>query len=503
MSTQYNNEPNPTAKVLLHTTAGEVEIELFAKQTPLTSRNFLQHCLDGYYDNTIFHRLVPKFVIQGGDPTGTGSGGASIYQDGAPFKDETHSRLKFNRRGLLGMANTGKKDENQCQFFFTLDATPELTGKNTMFGRIVGDTWYNVLKMADQAESSGLVEGTDRPLFPPKITSSEILLNFFDDMVKRDLQPKIAPAEKKEQKAKPKRKATAALLSFGDEDGLQVAPIKKKQRANPKLDYMDDQSKAPASNGNGSSGSKQKTETSVPQPAPQRSSSPPADNKRPKANTGSKRQQSPVSDDSDSNDSDVEQPSKAEDVIAKTSRQIEELKASMRRNGPATSTHEPRNKTALEAMIPATSTKGRKRGAALSTAEEQRTADLLAAFKLRLDNAPENNSQPLETPSNDKAAPHGASEDEEDAEEKLCDLHFVLNCQSCSKWDQDDTAQDDADVEEGWMGHKLNFEKDRLGKDLEWKRKNEEDLVVIDPRAKEVELGLKSKGNRGEKGRQR
>ncbi|KAK5241420.1 Peptidyl-prolyl isomerase cwc27, partial [Cryomyces antarcticus] len=111
MSALYNLEPQPTAKVLLETTAGDILLELFAKQTPLASRNFLQLCLDGYYDNTIFHRLVPGFVIQGGDPTGTGSGGESSF-DGEPFADEFHSRLKFNRRGLLGMANTGKSDDN-------------------------------------------------------------------------------------------------------------------------------------------------------------------------------------------------------------------------------------------------------------------------------------------------------------------------------------------------------------------------------------------------------
>lgn len=159
MSAIYNTEPQPTASVILHTSLGELSVELFAKQTPLTSRNFLQHCLDGYYDNTIFHRLVPGFIIQGGDPTGTGDGGESIYDGGAfsgdlepwpmdqrrgknagemgvGFKDEFHSRLKFNRRGLLGMANDGTPDSNGSQFFFTFDKCDELNGKNTIFGRI-------------------------------------------------------------------------------------------------------------------------------------------------------------------------------------------------------------------------------------------------------------------------------------------------------------------------------------------------------------------------------
>ena len=93
MSALYNLEPQPTAKVILHTTTGDLLLELFAKQTPLASRNFLQHCLDGYYNGTIFHRLVPNFVIQGGDPTGTGHGGESALDGGSEFADEVHTRL--------------------------------------------------------------------------------------------------------------------------------------------------------------------------------------------------------------------------------------------------------------------------------------------------------------------------------------------------------------------------------------------------------------------------
>ncbi|KAK3079075.1 Peptidyl-prolyl isomerase cwc27 [Coniosporium uncinatum] len=149
MSALYNLEPQPTAKVLLTTTCGDILLELFASQTPLASRNFLQHCLDGYYDATIFHRLVPGFIVQGGDPSGTGHGGESAVNDGKPFADEFHTRLKFNRRGLLGMANGGGRDDNGSQFFLTLGPTPELQGRHTMFGRVQGDTIYNVVKMGE------------------------------------------------------------------------------------------------------------------------------------------------------------------------------------------------------------------------------------------------------------------------------------------------------------------------------------------------------------------
>ena len=131
MSTQYQTEPPATASVILHTTAGPLTISIFAQQTPLTSRNFIQHCLDGYYDNCTFHRISPGFVIQTGDPTNTGEGGQNIYdlerdfeRYDAPwakvqgkdvgerihFGDELHGRLHFNRRGLVGMA---KMDQNE------------------------------------------------------------------------------------------------------------------------------------------------------------------------------------------------------------------------------------------------------------------------------------------------------------------------------------------------------------------------------------------------------
>ncbi|CBY37692.1 unnamed protein product, partial [Oikopleura dioica] len=91
MSQNYMMEPATNGKVVLRTSAGDIDIELWSKETPLACRNFVQLCMENYYDATIFHRLVPGFIIQGGDPTGTGMGGESIY--GKPFKDEIHSRV--------------------------------------------------------------------------------------------------------------------------------------------------------------------------------------------------------------------------------------------------------------------------------------------------------------------------------------------------------------------------------------------------------------------------
>lgn len=143
-------------QILLKTSVGDIDIELWSKETPKAARNFVQLCLEGYYDGTIFHRIVKGFIAQGGDPTGTGTGkvyysshrlavlphfivtsfltgGESIY--GHPFKDEFHSRLRFIRRGLVAMANAGK-DDNGSQFFFTFGSTPELQNKHTIFGKV-------------------------------------------------------------------------------------------------------------------------------------------------------------------------------------------------------------------------------------------------------------------------------------------------------------------------------------------------------------------------------
>ncbi|VDP14858.1 unnamed protein product, partial [Onchocerca flexuosa] len=119
-------------KVCMKTTVGDIDIELWSKECPLACRNFIQLCMEGYYNGTIFHRVIRDFIVQGGDPTGTGEGGESIYA--TSFKNEFHQRLKFNRRGLVGMAS-GNDGMNGSQFFFTLNATPDLDKKHTLFGK--------------------------------------------------------------------------------------------------------------------------------------------------------------------------------------------------------------------------------------------------------------------------------------------------------------------------------------------------------------------------------
>lgn len=178
----------------MKTTAGDIDVELWSREAPLACRNFIQLCMEGYYNGTIFHRVVKDFIVQGGDPNGDGTGGESIY--GAPFKDEFHTRLRFCRRGLVAMANSGK-DDNASQFFFTLGEAPELQNKHTIFGKVGGDTIYNVLKMQD-----GEIDANERPTYPYKIVKTEILLNPFDDIVPR----KTAKSERDKSAKKKARK---------------------------------------------------------------------------------------------------------------------------------------------------------------------------------------------------------------------------------------------------------------------------------------------------------
>ncbi|KAF8315326.1 cyclophilin-like protein [Clavulina sp. PMI_390] len=175
-------------RVILETTVGEIEIELWAKETPKACRNFIALSMEGYYDGVIFHRVVPNFLVQTGDRTGTGGGGESFYGD--QFEDEIHPRLRFAHRGLVAMANNGEKNTNDSQFFITLDRADELNGKHTLFGRVVGNTIYNVLKIGE-AE----LDKNERPIYPPKIRSVRIEDNPFDDIV-----PRITAAEKQAQK---------------------------------------------------------------------------------------------------------------------------------------------------------------------------------------------------------------------------------------------------------------------------------------------------------------
>jgi len=196
MSNIYVQEPPCEGKICLETTVGDIDIELWSKECPKACRNFVQLCLEGYYDKTKFFRVVPEFIVQGGDPTNTGQGGESVWSK--PFKDEFHSRLRMVRRGLVAMANAGK-DDNGSQFFFTLGPTKELQNKHTIFGKVVGDTIYNMIRLAE-----GHLEDGERPKFPHKILKTRVLINPFPDIeprMKIEMEKDTGGKEKSKMKA--------------------------------------------------------------------------------------------------------------------------------------------------------------------------------------------------------------------------------------------------------------------------------------------------------------
>ncbi|HEV8191720.1 MAG TPA: peptidylprolyl isomerase [Ktedonobacterales bacterium] len=138
MAKQYGSapsmqiDPNKQYQAVFHTQRGDFTVELFTKQAPITTNNFIFLVRQGFYSGTTFHRVIRGFMAQGGDPTGTGRGGPG-YQ----FADEPGAlALKHEGAGILSMANAGR-DTNGSQFFITFGPTPHLNGKHGVFGRVV------------------------------------------------------------------------------------------------------------------------------------------------------------------------------------------------------------------------------------------------------------------------------------------------------------------------------------------------------------------------------
>ena len=124
-------DPNKTYKISMETTRGTIELELYPQFAPNTVNNFVFLTKEGYYDGVVFHRVIANFMVQGGDPTGTGTGGP-----GYKFGDEfTNNPLK-HERGVLSMANAGP-GTNGSQFFITHSPQPHLNGRHTVFGKVV------------------------------------------------------------------------------------------------------------------------------------------------------------------------------------------------------------------------------------------------------------------------------------------------------------------------------------------------------------------------------
>lgn len=125
-------DPKKHYKATIKTDKGDIIIALFADKAPKTVNNFVFLAREGFYDGVIFHRVIPDFMVQGGDPTGSGRGGP-----GYRFADEFHPSLKHSKPGMLSMANAGPAT-NGSQFFITHVPTPHLDGKHAIFGEVVG-----------------------------------------------------------------------------------------------------------------------------------------------------------------------------------------------------------------------------------------------------------------------------------------------------------------------------------------------------------------------------
>jgi len=133
--------------VVLETSVGEIELTLMPEVAPKACENFITHVKNGYYDGIIFHRVIPGFMIQGGDPSGNGTGGESIW--GKEFEDECKGDVKFNEPGMLAMANRGPST-NGSQFFITTIPTPWLNMHHTIFGEVVKG--YDVVEKIEQTQ---------------------------------------------------------------------------------------------------------------------------------------------------------------------------------------------------------------------------------------------------------------------------------------------------------------------------------------------------------------
>ena len=162
MSTQLDKPVKGDILAVMNTTLGTVKIKLFPAEAPKTVENFVTHAKNGYYDGLIFHRVIKDFMIQGGDPTGTGRGGQSIW--GRSFEDEFSDNLR-NLCGTLSMANAGR-NTNGSQFFIVqaVEGTPWLDFRHTVFGQV-----YEGMDVVNQIACVRVGAG-DKPVEDIKIT---------------------------------------------------------------------------------------------------------------------------------------------------------------------------------------------------------------------------------------------------------------------------------------------------------------------------------------------
>ncbi|CAI5477178.1 unnamed protein product [Closterium sp. Yama58-4] len=195
---RVEKRPKKKGYCRVHTSAGDLNVELHCDIVPRTCENFLTLAERGYYNGTIFHRCIRNFMIQGGDPTGTGKGGQSAW--GKAFQDEFDSRLGHSERGVLSMANSGPHS-NGSHFFVLFKSAPHLNYKHSVFGRVVGgmDTLAAMERSA--------VDDKDRPLKPITIESITVFVNPYTE-VDAEAEAEEAAAREKEEKERKGKELT-------------------------------------------------------------------------------------------------------------------------------------------------------------------------------------------------------------------------------------------------------------------------------------------------------
>ncbi|RCH90121.1 Peptidyl-prolyl isomerase cwc27, partial [Rhizopus stolonifer] len=432
MSNIYALEPHTNGKVILHTTSGDIEIELWGKEAPRATRNFIQLCLEGYYDNTIFHRIIPDFLVQGGDPTGTG-------QDG--FPNEFHSRLRFNRRGLVGVANSGQ-DDNGSQFFITLDRADELTRRHTLFGRVAGETLFNVMKMTELE-----LDANERPRYPPKIKRTEVVVNPFDDILPRiteherlhaiELEKKRAQEEAKKKK-KPQKKQLN-LLSFGEEAAELEPPVEKAKKMKSAYDFMENAAEPSAE-------FMEELKKPVKQSAKleeMKEKAKAKEEERKKAREEQAKRQKELEEERRRKQKEQAPPETRQDAIEKMKQDIRDLSKPV--------VLEPvKKKEKKKSLVELEREKyGAQKRKKAKKIDDSDVFNSLMSFQKKLSIAQE-------------------EEEVAKKEQPPCKIHDIPGCESC----RDTTLDVEEEMDDsGWISHKLVFERDLKGKDL-MKRKD-------------------------------
>ena len=243
--------------IRLSTTLGPLTIELFPEHAPKAVWNFTRLAQKGYYDGIGFHRNIRNFMIQGGDPTGTGKGGSSVW--GKNFEDEFEGPLKHDRRGVLSMANKGK-NTNSSQFFITYRPATHLDRKHTIFGRVDAED-AEAMRTLKALEDMPTDSTTDKPKNDVKILDAKLLIDPFEEFWKKKKEKDDEERDKEEARKMDRTTWTGKKIrtgarangdSYANDPPASVGKYMKASRARPVdeeedeiVEFVDDEPEEP------------------------------------------------------------------------------------------------------------------------------------------------------------------------------------------------------------------------------------------------------------------